>query len=184
MESYCDCLGHILFFRNGRETKEKKMKRIPGKNVDSNDFSERERNIHTLKLSSIFRNEQENHEEQHISRTLNLGEMIKQEQVAIDNVIAHRPEVTRKGYENNLYPMSTCCSWRTGSPPAPLPDGFLLDRERTMITWKTWRNINESYAYCDVNKYIEDNELLPEEKEKRIYQWIDDVFNATTNTSQ
>ena len=55
------------------------MKSIPGKHIDSNDFSERERNIHTFKLSSIFRNEQENHEGQHISRTLNLGEMIKQE---------------------------------------------------------------------------------------------------------
>ena len=161
------------------------MKRIPGKHIDSNDFSERERNIHTLKLSSIFRNEQENHEGQHISRTLNLGEMIKQEGAAIDDVIAHRAEFTRTGRdEDDVYPLSTCCSWRTGSPPAPLPDGFLLDREKTMITWKTWRNVNESYAYCDVNKYIEDNELLPEEKEKRIYEWIDDVFNATINVPQ
>ena len=130
-------------------------------------ISPREKGTYTRSsFRHIFRNEQENHEEQHISRTLNLGEMIKQEGAAIDDVIAQRAEFTRAGYEDDFYPLSTCCSWRTGRPPAPLPDGFLLDRERTMITWKTWRNANESYAYCDVNKYIEDNELLPEEKEK------------------
>ncbi len=44
-----------------------------------------------------------------------------------------------------------------------------------MKTWKTWRNVNESYAYTNVARYIELNELMPEDKEKRIKEWIEDV---------
>lgn len=42
-------------------------------------------------------------------------------------------------------------------------------------TWKTWRHANESYAYSDVNKYIEENELMTPQKHTRIEQWIMEV---------
>ena len=137
--------------------------------------------MQTLKLSSIFRNEQANHNDQHISRTLNLGGMIREEQPPIAEFIARKFQ-EHNGFDwkdnGNFYPISSSCSWTTGSSPARMPDGFKLERERTMKTWKTWRNVNESYAYCDVRKYIEENELLPEEKGERISQWIDDVYKA------
>lgn len=46
---------------------------------------------------------------------------------------------------------------------------------RSWITWKTWRGVNESYAYNDVKKYIEDNELMTDEKEDWIQKWVDTV---------
>lgn len=45
-------------------------------------------------------------------------------------------------------------------------------------TWHTWRDVNESYAYNDVTKYIQDNELMTVEKLDWIKNWIIDVEKA------
>ncbi|XP_064652328.1 uncharacterized protein LOC135503007 [Lineus longissimus] len=42
-------------------------------------------------------------------------------------------------------------------------------------TWRTWRAPDTSCAYQDVKQYIEDNELMPESKEKMIRDWVQDV---------
>ena len=63
---------------------------------------------------------------------------------------------------------------RPESPPAAIPEE-LKNRIYSAKTWKTWRDINTSYAYVDVKEYIEDNELMDEEKEEWIKDWIMDV---------
>ena len=158
-----------------------KAKQVPGKYINNKEYSQRERNIHSLKLSSIFRNEQEHHDEQHISRTLNIGDIIKEEQINLDQMIARKIRDPKDLKDENFYSFGSTCSWGTGSSLPRMPQGFTLERERTIKTWRTWRNINDSYAYSDVSKYIEENELLPEDKEKRISQWIDDVYDATNS---
>ena len=51
-------------------------------------------------------------------------------------------------------------------------------RTESARTWKTWRQVNESYAYNDVKKYIKDNELMDPEKEMWIKKWIIEVNKA------
>lgn len=51
-------------------------------------------------------------------------------------------------------------------------------RTESARTWKTWRQINDSYAYNDVKKYIKDNELMDPEKEMWIKKWIIEVNKA------
>lgn len=60
------------------------------------------------------------------------------------------------------------------SSPATVPSEF-RNKKHSAATWKTWRNINDSYCYSDVAKYVKDNELMDEEKEKVIQEWIDNV---------
>ncbi|XP_046567833.1 uncharacterized protein LOC124276216 [Haliotis rubra] len=55
-------------------------------------------------------------------------------------------------------------------------------RLKSGCTWKTWRNVNESDAYSDVKKYIEDNELMNSEKESWIKAWICEVERALCTT--
>ncbi|PVD32540.1 hypothetical protein C0Q70_07980 [Pomacea canaliculata] len=50
--------------------------------------------------------------------------------------------------------------------------------DKSCATWRTWRDVNDSYAYSDVQKYIEENELLPAERVKWIRSWIQDVAKA------
>jgi hypothetical protein len=45
-------------------------------------------------------------------------------------------------------------------------------------TWNTWRDVNDSYAYTDVKKYIKENELMTSEKETWIRNWIIEVNKA------
>ena len=51
-------------------------------------------------------------------------------------------------------------------------------RTESARTWKTWRHVNDSYAYTDVHKYIKDNELMDPEKEMWIKKWIIEVNSA------
>ncbi|XP_045181959.2 uncharacterized protein LOC123540760 [Mercenaria mercenaria] len=51
-------------------------------------------------------------------------------------------------------------------------------RSSSARTWKTWRNVNDSYAYNDVQKYIKENELMDEEKSVWIKKWIIEVNKA------
>ena len=60
------------------------------------------------------------------------------------------------------------------SLPAPVPAN-LLRRQVSAKTWKTWRNVDESDAYDNVEKYIEENELMSPEKSARISRWIEQV---------
>ncbi|XP_067664558.1 uncharacterized protein [Haliotis asinina] len=55
-------------------------------------------------------------------------------------------------------------------------------RLKSGCTWKTWRDVNESDAYSDVKKYIEDNELMNSEKESWIKAWICEVERALCTT--
>ena len=55
-------------------------------------------------------------------------------------------------------------------------------RLKTAATWKTWRGVNQSDAYDDVNKYIEDNELMTPEKESWIRNWVFEVERAMFST--
>ena len=48
-------------------------------------------------------------------------------------------------------------------------------RKQSAKSWKTWRNVNESYAYDDVKKYIAENELMDKEKLKWIKGWVKGV---------
>jgi hypothetical protein len=45
-------------------------------------------------------------------------------------------------------------------------------------TWRTWRDVNDSYAYNDVKMYIEENELLPPDRVTWIHSWLGDVEKA------
>ena len=63
---------------------------------------------------------------------------------------------------------------RLESPPAPIPEE-LLQRQYSARTWRTWRHHDESYAYSDVDRYIEENELMDEEKIFFIKKWIVEV---------
>ncbi|KAH3710376.1 uncharacterized protein LOC127858965 [Dreissena polymorpha] len=51
-------------------------------------------------------------------------------------------------------------------------------RSESARTWRTWRNVNESYAYNDVQKYIKENELMDDEKAVWIKKWIIEVNKA------
>ena len=60
--------------------------------------------------------------------------------------------------------MSSACALPVrDSPAAKLPDARLY-RDHTMMTWQTWRDINESDAYNNVQSYIEKNNLLNNDK--------------------
>ncbi|ESO85326.1 hypothetical protein LOTGIDRAFT_235825 [Lottia gigantea] len=48
-------------------------------------------------------------------------------------------------------------------------------RQKSAKTWRTWRDVNDSYAYTDVNKYIVDNELMTAEKAEWIRDWTVNV---------
>ena len=63
-------------------------------------------------------------------------------------------------------------------PAAKLPDARLY-RDHTMMTWQTWRDINESDAYNNVQSYIEKNDLLNDDKRTVIRNWIDSVQCST-----
>lgn len=45
-------------------------------------------------------------------------------------------------------------------------------------TWRTWRDVNDSYAYDNVTKYIEENELMPPDRVDWIQSWLKDVETA------
>lgn len=66
---------------------------------------------------------------------------------------------------------------RAASPAASVPE-TLRDRVRTAKTWHTWRDANESYAYSDVRKYMEENSLIDPEKEKHIEDWVATVADC------
>ncbi|WAR17230.1 hypothetical protein MAR_031824 [Mya arenaria] len=51
-------------------------------------------------------------------------------------------------------------------------------RSESARTWRTWRNVNDSYAYNDVKKYIEENELMDDEKSVWIKKWVLEVNKA------
>ena len=55
-------------------------------------------------------------------------------------------------------------------------------RSGSARTWKTWRGVNDSYAYNDVKKYITENELMDEEKSSWIKKWILEVNKAMKET--
>jgi hypothetical protein len=49
-----------------------------------------------------------------------------------------------------------------------------LDRQSPVTSHRS-RDPNDSYAYTDVKKYIEENDLMPSHKERFIHDWIMDV---------
>lgn len=51
-------------------------------------------------------------------------------------------------------------------------------RSGSARTWRTWRHVNDSYAYTDVQKYIKENELMDDEKAGWIKKWILEVNRA------
>ncbi|KAL8581345.1 hypothetical protein ACOMHN_034424 [Nucella lapillus] len=51
-------------------------------------------------------------------------------------------------------------------------------RCKSGASWRSWRDVNDSYAYSDVAKYIEDNELLPADRVTWINDWIGEVEKA------
>jgi len=53
-----------------------------------------------------------------------------------------------------------------------------VERSPSEQTWRTWRDVNDSYAYSDVRKYIKDNELMGSEKEEWIKKWVIEVNSA------
>ena len=57
------------------------------------------------------------------------------------------------------------------------------ERVSSSKTWRTWRDVNDSYAYTDVKQYIKENELMDEEKEKYINEWIDQVTDTYSSLS-
>ena len=71
---------------------------------------------------------------------------------------------------------------RSPSPPAKVPHE-LLHRTSSSITWRTWRDVNESDAYSSVDKYILDNELMSDEKRKHIEEWVLDVERCRSEKS-
>ena len=72
---------------------------------------------------------------------------------------------------------------RTESPPAEVPAELRM-RVFSAKTWRTWRSVNESYAYKDVSQYIEDNDLMTDEKATRIQDWVASVVDPPNDTSQ
>lgn len=59
-----------------------------------------------------------------------------------------------------------------------LTNGTSKPRSGSARTWKTWRDVNDSYAYNDVQKYIKENELMDDEKSLWIKKWILEVNKA------
>ena len=72
---------------------------------------------------------------------------------------------------------------RPESPPAEVPAELRM-RVFSAKTWRTWRSVNESYAYKDVSQYIEDNDLMTDEKASRIQDWMASVADPLNDTSQ
>lgn len=58
-----------------------------------------------------------------------------------------------------------------------------IERSPSEQTWRTWRDVNDSYAYTDVKKYIRDNELMGNEKEDWIKKWVIEVNSAMESDS-
>lgn len=61
--------------------------------------------------------------------------------------------------------------------------GAEVERSHSEQTWKTWRDVNDSYAYTDVKKYIRDNELMGSEKEEWIKKWVIEVNSEMESDS-
>ena len=68
---------------------------------------------------------------------------------------------------------------RPESPPAGIPDDVRM-RKFSAKTWRTWRSANESDAYKDVQRYIEENDLMSAEKSSRIQEWMATVDSVST----
>lgn len=62
--------------------------------------------------------------------------------------------------------------------PLSLTNETSKPRSGSARTWRTWRNVNDSYAYNDVQKYIQENELMDDEKAVWIKKWILEVNKA------
>jgi hypothetical protein len=62
--------------------------------------------------------------------------------------------------------------------PMSLTNETSKPRSGSARTWRTWRNVNDSYAYNDVQKYIQENELMDDEKSLWIKKWIIEVNKA------
>ena len=58
-----------------------------------------------------------------------------------------------------------------------------VEKSPSEQTWRTWRDVNDSYAYTDVKKYIRDNELMGNEKEEWIKKWVLKVNAAMESDS-
>ncbi|KAL3892263.1 hypothetical protein ACJMK2_004487 [Sinanodonta woodiana] len=58
------------------------------------------------------------------------------------------------------------------------------DRTESAKTWHTWRDVNDSYAYTDVKRYITENELMDPEKETWIQKWISEVNKSMLDSNQ
>ena len=67
---------------------------------------------------------------------------------------------------------------RAESPPARV-DLAEIERISSAKTWRTFRDVNDSYAYSDVKLYIRENKLLPPDKESWILNWVKDVHITT-----
>lgn len=66
----------------------------------------------------------------------------------------------------------------TPNPLSMTNDSTSKPRSASARTWKTWRNVNDSYAYNDVHKYIKENELMDDEKSLWIKKWVLEVNKA------
>ena len=76
---------------------------------------------------------------------------------------------------------------RRGVVTLPTADGYsncgVADMPRRKYSpttsWRTWRDVNRSDVYDDVEKYIDEYNLMPSDKRQRIEQWIE--YGMMTN---
>ena len=64
--------------------------------------------------------------------------------------------------EAKEYPSDGGVTWRNSSPTT---------------TWRTWRDVNQSDVYTDVEEYIRVNNLMPDDRRDRIEEWIEQSWN-------
>ncbi|KAK3087675.1 hypothetical protein FSP39_009024 [Pinctada imbricata] len=98
-----------------------------------------------------------------------LGESPGETDKSIDR---HTNRQERKNYKREISAQHTSSTEHNGA------EHLLGEHASSERTWHTWRDVNDSYAYNDVKKYIEDNELMNKEKEDWIQKWIVEVETA------
>ena len=90
------------------------------------------------------------------------------------NVPAALPEVDEDVVSQHDVPLKVDSPGKENDPKESKDNQRLSSAK----TWKTWRDVNDSYAYTDVKQYIKDNELMDDEKEKYINEWIEQVGDS------
>jgi hypothetical protein len=87
---------------------------------------------------------------------------------------------------SRLNHISTAQHDQTSSPfitTSTSESNMRLDRQSSSQSNRS-RDPNDSYAYTDVKKYIEENDLMPPEKEHEIRLWVADVIRCRSDSKQ